>query len=212
MAFDFKKEYKEFYLPKNKPQILTVPPMNYIAVRGKGDPNEEGGEYKAAIGVLYAIAYTIKMSKMGDHRIQGYFDYVVPPLEGFWWQDGVEGFDYSDKSTFQWISMIRLPDFVTKEEFEWAVAEATKKKKLDCSAAEFLTVDEGTCVQIMHLGKYDDEPATVAIMNAYLEEMGYENDFSDSRRHHEIYLSDARKVPPERWKTVIRHPIRKKNE
>lgn len=210
MAFDFKKEYKEFYLPKNKPQILTVPPMNYIAVRGKGDPNEEGGEYKAAIGVLYAIAYTIKMSKMGDHRIQGYFDYVVPPLEGFWWQDGVEGFDYSDKSTFQWISMIRLPDFVTKEEFNWAVAEATKKKKLDCSAAEFLTVDEGTCVQIMHLGAYDDEPETVAIMDAYLEEMGYENDFSESRRHHEIYLSDVRKVPPERWKTVIRHPVRKR--
>lgn len=211
MAFDFKKEYKEFYLPKNKPQIITVPPMNYVTVRGKGDPNEEGGEYKASIGVLYAIAYTIKMSKMGDHRMDGYYDFVVPPLEGFWWQEGVDGFDYTDKSTFQWISMIRLPDFVTKEEFEWAVAEATKKKKLDCSVAEFLTVDEGKCVQIMHLGKYDDEPATVAIMDAYLEEMGYENEFLESRRHHEIYLSDARKVAPEKWKTVIRHPIRKKN-
>lgn len=211
MAFDFKKEYKEFYLPKNKPQIITVPPMNYVTVRGKGDPNEEGGEYKASIGVLYAIAYTIKMSKMGDHRMDGYYDFVVPPLEWFWWQEGVDGFDYTDKSTFQWISMIRLPDFVTKEEFEWAVAEATKKKKLDCSVAEFLTVDEGKCVQIMHLGKYDDEPATVAIMDAYLEEMGYENEFLESRRHHEIYLSDARKVAPEKWKTVIRHPIRKKN-
>lgn len=211
MAFDFKKEYKEFYLPKNKPQIVTVPPMNYVAVRGKGNPNEEGGEYKASIGVLYAIAYTIKMSKMGDHRMDGYYDFVVPPLEGFWWQEGVDGFDYTDKSTFQWISMIRLPDFVTRAKFDWAVAEASRKKKLDCSVAEFLTVDEGKCVQIMHLGKYDDEPATVAIMDAYLEEMGYENDFSESRRHHEIYLSDARKVAPEKWKTVIRHPIRKKN-
>lgn len=210
MAFDFKKEYKEFYLPKNKPQIVTVPKMNYIAVRGKGDPNEEGGDYKASIGVLYAIAYTIKMSKMGDHRIEGYFDYVVPPLEGFWWQEGVDGFDYSDKSTFHWISVIRLPDFVTEAEFKWAVAEATKKKKLDCAMAELLTVDEGECVQIMHLGAFDDEPATVAIMDAYLEEKGYENDFSESRRHHEIYLSDARKVAPEKWKTVIRHPVRKK--
>lgn len=211
MAFDFKKEYKEFYLPKNKPQIVTLPPMNYIAVAGKGDPNEEGGAYKASIGVLYAIAYTIKMSKMGDHRIEGYYDYVVPPLEGFWWQEGVEGFDYGNKSDFHWISVIRLPDFVRKAEFDWAVAEATRKKKLDCSAAQFLTIDEGRCVQIMHLGAFDDEPATVAVMDAYLEENGYENDFSQTRLHHEIYLSDARKVAPERWKTVIRHPIRKKN-
>ena len=209
MAFDFKKEYKEFYLPKSKPQIVTVPPANYIAVRGKGDPNEEGGEYKAAIGVLYAIAYTIKMSKMGDHRIEGYYDYVVPPLEGFWWQEGIEGVDYSDKSTFQWISVIRLPDFVTEEEFAWAVTEAERKKKLDCSKAEFLTIDEGLCVQIMHLGAYDDEPDTVAVMDAFLAENGYKNDFSESRRHHEIYLSDARRVAPEKWKTVIRHPIRK---
>lgn len=211
MAFDFKKEYKEFYLPKNKPQIVTVPSMNYIAVRGEGDPNEAGGAYKASIGVLYAIAYTIKMSKMGDHRMEGYFDYVVPPLEGFWWQEGVDGFDYRDKSTFQWISVIRLPDFVTKEEFAWAVAEATNKKKMDCTAAEFLTIEEGECVQIMHLGAFDEEPATVALMDAFLEAHGYENDFSRERLHHEIYLSDARKVAPEKWKTVIRHPIRKKN-
>ncbi len=211
MAFDFKKEYREFYLPKNKPQIVTLPPMNYIAVAGKGDPNEEGGAYKASIGVLYAIAYTIKMSKMGDHRIEGYYDYVVPPLEGFWWQEGVEGFDYGNKSDFHWISVIRLPDFVTKAEFDWAVAEATRKKKLDCSMAQFLTIDEGQCVQIMHLGAFDDEPATVAVMDAYLKENGYENDFSQTRLHHEIYLSDARKVAPEKWKTVIRHPIRKKN-
>ena len=210
MAFDFKKEYKEFYLPKNTPQIVTVPPMNYIAVRGKGDPNEEGGAYQAAIGVLYAIAYTIKMSKKGDHRIEGYYDFVVPPLEGFWWQDGVDGVDYTDKSAFNWISVIRLPDFVTKADFDWAVAEATRKKNLDCSMAEFLAIDEGECVQIMHLGSFDDEPATVAIMDAYLEANGYENDFSDSRLHHEIYLSDARKVAPEKWKTVIRHPIKKR--
>ena len=210
MAFDFKKEYKAFYLPKNKPEIVTVPTMNYIAVRGKGDPNEEGGAYQAAIGVLYAIAYTIKMSKKGDRRIEGYYDFVVPPLEGFWWQDGVDGVDYADKPTFNWISVIRLPDFVTKADFDWAVAEATRKKKLDCSMAEFLRVDEGECVQIMHLGAFDNEPATVAIMDAYLEANGYENDFSANRLHHEIYLSDARKVAPEKWKTVIRHPIREK--
>ena len=206
MAFDFKKEYREFYMPKNKPQIVTVPPANYIAVRGMGDPNEEGGAYKAAIGVLYAVAYTIKMSKMGDHRMAGYFDFVVPPLEGFWWQEGV---DYSDKSAFHWISVIRLPEFVTKTEFDWAVAEAARKKKLDCSAAEFLTIDEGQCVQIMHVGPFDDEPASVALMDEYLRANGYENDFSDTRLHHEIYLSDARKVAPEKWKTVIRHPVRK---
>ena len=203
------KEYKEFYLPKSKPQLVTVPPANYIAVRGKGDPNEEGGAYKAAIGVLYAIAYTIKMSKMGDHCIDGYYDFVVPPLEGFWWQEGKVGIDYSEKSTFNWISVIRMPDFVTQADFHWAVEEATRKKKLDCGAAEFLTIDEGACVQIMHLGAFDDEPATVALMDEYLAAKGYENDFSDTRLHHEIYLSDARKVPPENWKTVIRHPVRK---
>ena len=209
MAFDFKKEYKEFYMPKKKPEILEVPPMNYIAVRGQGDPNEEGGAYKAAIGVLYAIAYTIKMSKMGNHRIEGYFDFVVSPLEGFWWQEGREGVDYSEKNTFCWISAIRLPDFVTKADFDWAVAEAAKKKKLDCSKAEFLTVEEGLCVQILHQGPYDDEPATVALMDAYIGANGYRNDFTARRLHHEIYLSDARKVAPEKWKTVIRHPIRK---
>lgn len=210
MAFDFKKEYKEFYMPKSTPQIVTVPKANYIAVRGKGDPNEEGGAYQAAISVLYAVAYTIKMSYKGDHKIEGFFEYVVPPLEGFWWQDGVDGVDYGDKSSFNWISVIRLPDFVTKEDFDWAVAEATRKKKLDCSSAEFLTIDEGECVQIMHLGAFDDEPATVAVMDAYLEANGYENDFSATRLHHEIYLSDARKVAPEKWKTVIRHPIKKR--
>lgn len=208
MAFDFKKEYREFYLPKNKPEIVTVPRMNYIAVRGTGNPNEEGGAYRESIGMLYAIAYTLKMSYKTDYRIEGFFEYVVPPLEGFWWQDGIEGIDYADKAAFHWISVIRLPDFVTEKDVAWAIETAAKKKKMDCSAVEFLSVDEGLCVQIMHLGSFDDEPATVAIMDSYIQENGYINDFSDKRLHHEIYLSDARKVPPERWKTVIRHPIR----
>lgn len=210
MAFDFKKEYKEFYMPKSKPEIVTVPKANYIAVRGKGDPNDEGGEYKAAIGVLYSVAYTLKMSYMTDYRIEGFYDYVVPPLEGFWWQEGVTGIDFSKKSEFRWISVIRLPDFITEKDFRWAVETATKKKKLDCSVAELITIDEGLCVQIMHIGPYDNEPAAIALMDSYIGELGYENDLSDTRLHHEIYLSDARKVEPERWKTVIRHPIRKK--
>ena len=209
MAFDFNKEYKEYYMPKNKPSIVEVPAMNYIAVRGKGDPNREDGEYKKAIGMLYGIAFTIKMSKKGDHRIEGYFDYVVPPLEGFWWQDGVAGVDYAHKETFNWIAVIRLPDFVTRQDFDWAVAEATKKKKTDFSKAEFFTYEEGVCVQCMHTGSYDDEPATVAMMHKYMEEQGYTLDINDERRHHEIYLSDARKVSPEKLKTVIRHPVRK---
>ncbi|MBR0200700.1 MAG: GyrI-like domain-containing protein [Oscillospiraceae bacterium] len=209
MAFDFKKEYKEFYLPKNKPEIVTVPRANYIAVRGQGDPNAEGGAYQQAIGVLYALAYTLKMSYKTDYRIQGFYDYVVPPLEGFWRQEGVEGIDYGNKAAFQWTSVIRLPDFVTEKDLAWAVETAEKKKKLDCSAAAFLTVDEGLCVQILHLGPFDEEPASVALMDAYIRERGYVNDLSEQRQHHEIYLSDARKVEPARWKTVIRHPIRK---
>lgn len=210
MAFDFKKEYKEFYMPKNKPQIVDVPKANYIAVRGTGDPNEEDGAYKKAIGILYAVAYTLKMSYKTDYRIEGFYEYVVPPLEGFWWQENVEGVDYSNKATFQWISVIRLPDFVSKKDFEWAVGTASQKKKMDCSPAEFLTIEEGLCVQIMHFGAYDDEPETVAVMDRFLEENGYENDFSDERRHHEIYMSDARRTAPEKWKTVIRHPIKRK--
>ncbi len=209
MAFDFKKEYKEFYMPKNKPEIVTVPAANYIAVRGQGDPNQEGGAYKKAIGVLYAVAYTLKMSYKTDYQIDGFFEYVVPPLEGFWWQDNAAGIDYGNKSAFHWISVIRLPDFVTKKDFAWAVETATKKKKLDCSKAEFLTIDEGLCVQIMHHGPFDEEPATVAILDTFLEENGYKNDITESRLHHEIYLSDARKTAPEKWKTVIRHPIKK---
>lgn len=209
MVFDYKKEYKEFYLPKNKPALITVPPMNFIAVHGKGNPNEEDGAYKQSIGLLYGIAYTIKMSKMGDHRIDGYFDYVVPPLEGLWWQKGTAGIDYSRKEDFEWVSMIRLPDFVTKAEFEWAIAEASEKKKADFSKVEFLTYDEGLCVQCMHLGPYDDEPSTIEAMDAFAKEQGLCPDLEGSRRHHEIYLSDVRKCKPENLKTVIRHPVKK---
>ena len=209
MAFDFKKEYKEFYLPPERPEIVTVPRASYIAVRGSGDPNAPDGEYQRAIGVLYAVAYTLKMSYKTDHRIEGFFEYVVPPLEGFWWQEGVSGMDYKNKAALQWISVIRLPDFVTKADFDWAVETASRKKKLDCSKAEFLTVEEGLCVQIMHVGPFDDEPRSVALMDAYLRENDYENDLSAERLHHEIYLSDARKVAPEKWRTVIRHPIRR---
>ena len=210
MAFDFKKEYKEFYMPKNKPSIVTVPKMNFIAVRGSGDPNAEGSEYKETIGLLYGIAFTIKMSKMGDHRIEGFFDYVVPPLEGFWWQDGMTGIDYNHKENFKFISVIRLPDFVTKADFDWAVKNATEKKKADFSKVEFFTYDEGLCVQCMHSGSYDDEPATMEAMHKYMEEQGYRLDITDKRLHHEIYLSDARKVAPEKLKTVLRHPIARK--
>ena len=209
MPFDFKKEYKELYLPKNKPQIVNVPKANYIAIRGQGNPNEEGGAYQRAISVLYAVAYTLKMSYKTDYKIAGFFEYVVPPLEGFWWQDGICGVDYSNKATFNWISVIRLPDFITKKDFDWAVKTASEKKKVDCSKAEFLTVEEGLCVQIMHISSFDDEPATVTLMDKYLEENGYEKDFSDTRLHHEIYLSDPRKSTPDKQKTVIRHPIKK---
>ena len=210
MAFDFKKEYKEFYMPKRTPSIVTVPKMNFIAVRGSGDPNDEEGGYKQAIGLLYGVAFTIKMSKKGSHQIEGYFDYVVPPLEGFWWQDGVIGVDYTNKDSFQWISVIRLPDFVTKEDFDWAVTEAAAKKKQDFSKVEFLAYDEGLCVQCMHIGSYDDEPATVQLMHDFMEQKGYELDITDKRLHHEIYLSDARITAPEKLRTVIRHPIKVK--
>ena len=210
MPFDFKKEYKEFYMPKNKPEIVNVPVMNYIAVRGKGDPNEENGSYQKAISILYAVAYTLKMSYKTNYKIDGFFEYVVPPLEGFWWQNHTDRIDYTDKSLFNWISVIRLPDFITKKDFDWAVETAQKKKNIDCTSAEFLTLEEGLCVQIMHLSSFDDEPQSVSIMNEYIENNGYENDINEKRLHHEIYLSDARKVPKEKWKTVIRHPIRLK--
>ena len=212
MAFDYKKEFKEFYLPPRKPQIVHVPKMNFVAVRGKGNPNDECGQYKDALAIQYALSYTIKMSKKGEHKIDGYFDFVVPPLEGFWWQEKegkvLAGFDYADKSSFNWISVIRLPDFVGKNDFEWAKEEASKKKAIDCSKAELFTLEEGDCVQIMHVGTYDEEPATIKLMDDYAVANGYVLDFSAERLHHEIYLSDPRKTPAEKLKTVIRHPVK----
>ena len=211
MAFDYKKEYKEFYMPKNKPSIVEVPKMNYIAVRGKGIPNDENSGYKESIGLLYAIAFTIKMSYKGTHKIDGYFEYVVPPLEGFWWQEGNKnGIDYKSKDKFNFISIIRLPDFVTKKDFDWAISEATHKKKQDFSKVEFLSYDEGVCVQCMHIGSYDNEPETINLMHEYMIENGYELDITGSRFHHEIYLSDPRRCDVSKLKTVIRHPIRKR--
>ena len=208
MAYDFKKDSKEFYMPKTKPEIVNVPRANYIAVRGSGNPNEEGGAYQQAISVLYAVAYTLKMSYKTDYKIEGFFEYVVPPLEGFWWQENVSGVDYSDKSAFHWISVIRVPDFITKKDFDWAVKMATNKKKIDCLSAEFMTIKEGLCVQVLHIGPFDEEPKSVAIMDEFLEANGYVNDMNAERFHHEIYLSDARKVPADKWKTIIRHPIK----
>lgn len=210
MSFDYKKEYKEFYMPKNTPNIVEIPKMNYLAVRGKGNPNDKNGDYQKSLSLLYTIAFTIKMSYKGEHKIDGYFEYVVPPLEGFWWQDGISGIDYAHKENYQWISIIRLPDFVKKEDFDWAIEEATKKKKQDFSKVEFLTYDEGTCVQCMHLGSYDDEQSTVNLMDEYIKENNYELDITDSRYHHEIYLSDPRRCKIDKLKTVIRHPIKKK--
>lgn len=209
MAFDYKREYKELYMPPKKPTIVQVPPMNFIAVRGQGDPNQENSAYQKALSCLYALAFTLKMSYKGDHRIEGFFEYVVPPLEGFWWQESGAAIDYAHKDRFRWISVIRLPDFVGQADFDWAVAEATRKKKADFSAAEFFTYDEGLCVQCMHVGPYDEEPATIEAMEAFAAANGYTVDIAPDRFHHEIYLSDPRKCAPDRLKTVIRHPIKK---
>ena len=207
MTFDFKKEYKEYYRPKNKPEIINIPQFNFIAIRGKGNPNEENGMYQQAISVLYTVAYTLKMSYKTEYKIKGFYEYVVPPLEGFWWQEDEKNIDYLHKEKFHWISVIRLPDFISKKDFDWAVERVSIKKKIDCSKVEFFTFEEGLCIQMMHHGSFDEEETTIEIMNQYLQENGYRNDFNKSRLHHEIYLSDARKVAPEKWKTVIRHPI-----
>ena len=208
MAFDFKQAEKLLYRPGGTPAVVEVPRMRYLAVRGVGDPNEPGGAYQQAVSALYAVAYTLKMGGKKDHPMAGWFDYVVPPLEGFWWQTGADGCDYSRKADFRWTSVLRLPEFVTAEDVAWAAETAVRRKKTDCSAVELLTLEEGLCVQVLHTGSFDSEPATVARMDAWLAENGYENDFSEERQHHEIYLSDPRKTPPERRKTVLRHPVR----
>ena len=208
MAFDFKKEYKEFYLPPVTPTLVDVPPANYIAVSGTGNPNDEGSEYKDSIGLLYGIAFTIKMSKKGGRQIEGYFDYVVPPLEGLWWSENGE-VNYAHKEAFHFISMIRLPEFVTRADFDWAVAEATRKKKTDFSKVEFFHYEEGRCVQCMHIGPFNSEPITIGKMKAFAEQQGLSIAIDDVRRHHEIYLSDPRKTAADKLKTVIRYPVKK---
>lgn len=210
MAFDYKKEFKDYYQPKSKPHIISIPPMKFVAVRGEGNPNEEAGEYAQALGLLYGVSFTIKMSHKTPHHIDGFFGYALPPLEGFWWMEGMQDIDYSRKDGFQWISAIRLPDFVDQDVFDWAAAVAANKKKTDFSRAEFLTIEEGLCVQCLHAGPYDDEPPTILAMDEYARAQGYDLDFSDTRHHHEIYLNDPRKCAPERLKTVIRHPIKPK--
>ena len=207
MAFDFKKEYKEFYIPPVTPTLVDVPPANYIAVSGTGNPNDEGSEYKDSIGLLYGIAFTIKMSKKGGRQIEGYFDYVVPPLEGLWWSENGE-VNYAHKEAFHFISMIRLPEFVTRADFDWAVAEATRKKKTDFSKVEFFHYEEGRCVQCMHIGPFDSEPLTIGKMKAFAEQQGLSIAIDDVRRHHEIYLSDTRKTAADKLKTVIRYPVK----
>ena len=208
MAFDYKKEYKEFYLPPKKPVIVTIPKMNYIAIRGKGDPNEEDGEYKRAMSLLYPIAYTLKMSPRSGKETEGYFEYVVPPLEGLWWQEGIDGFDLKRKNLFNWISLIRLPEFFNESDVDWAQEEVKRKKDLDTSSLEFFTYKEGLCVQMMHIGSFDNEGKSVKLRDEFIKKEGFENDFSPLRLHHEIYLSDFRRTAESKLKTVIRHPIK----
>lgn len=214
---DYKKEYSDLYLPKTKPMQIDVPNMKFICVTGKGNPNEENGEYQEALQILYALSFTIKMSKMGNHKIDGYFEYVVPPLEGFWWNKNNSNMDYEDKENFEWISMIRQPEFVTEEVFEWACEEVRKKKNLATQKAEFREIKEGLCVQMLHIGSYDNEPETIAKIENYIEENGLKNDIGSLengfvRRHHEIYLSDPRRTKTENLKTVIRIPVKKEEE
>jgi hypothetical protein len=206
-VIDYKKEFKELYLPKATPVITDVPEMQFVAVEGRGNPNEENGEYQKAIGVLYGIQYTIKMSKMGNYVPAGYFDYVVPPLESFWWLDS--GDDFSSKSRYKWLSLIRLPEYVDRKVFAWACEEVSKKKKIDTKNAQFLTINEGLCVQCLHIGAYDDEPKTLKLMNDFIDKNGLQNDVNETRRHHEIYLSDPRKTEASHLKTVLRIPVRK---
>jgi hypothetical protein len=208
MAKDYKKEYKDLYLPKTKPMIIDIPEMQFVAVEGRGDPNDKNGEYSQAMGILYSIQYTIKMSKMGSNKLNGFFDYVVPPLEGFWWLENEEWNFIKDKSKYNWISMIRLPEFVNKDVLKWACNEASKKKNIETKNAKYLKVKEGLCVQCMHIGSYDDEPKTLALMEKFIEANNFKIDINDKRRHHEIYLSDPRKTESSKLKTVLRVPVR----
>jgi len=210
MAKDYKKEYKDLYLPKTKPMIVDIPEMQFVAIEGKGDPNDKNGEYFKAMQILYSIQFTIKMSKMGNNKLNGYFDYVVPPLEGLWWFDNNEKISSKNKSKYNWISMIRLPEFVDKNIFKWACDEVLNKKNIETKNAKFLKIKEGLCVQCMHMGSYDDEPKTIDLIEKFIEENNLKNDIAEKRRHHEIYLSDPRKTAIEKLRTVIRIPVKKK--
>jgi hypothetical protein len=208
MALDYKKEYKDLYLPKTKPMIIEVPEIHFVAVEGRGNPNDINGEYKKALEVLYGIQYTIKMSKMGKNLLEGYFDYVVPPLEGFWWLD--KGDTFSSKSKYNWISAIRLPEFVNMDIFKWACSEVLKNKGIDTKNAKFLKIKEGLCVQCMHIGSYDEEPKTIKLLEDFIEKNDLINDVNDKRKHHEIYLNNPQKTSVEKLKTVLRIPVKKK--
>jgi len=208
MAKDYKKEYKDLYLPKAKPMIIDIPEMQFAAVEGRGDPNDKNGEYPAALQILYGVQYAIKMSKMGNNKLEGYFDYVVPPLEGLWWLGNETDFTPENKSKFNWISMIRLPEFVDKSIFKWACGELNKKN-LGTKNAKLLKIKEGLCVQCMHVGSYDDEPRTIGLIEEFIAKNNLKRDITDKRRHHEIYVSDPRKTATEKLKTVIRIPVKK---
>ena len=208
MAFDFKKEFKEYYAPGKKPTLVTIPSATFLAVTGRGDPNEPDGDYKSAIALLYGVAYTIKMSKLGKTHLPGYFDYVVPPLEGFWRAPTTTGLFVEDKSSLEWRSVIRTPEFVDANVLRWAREEAARKKDGDFARVELFTLEEGLCAQALHVGSYDDEPTTIAAIREFAQAQGYAFDLDGEQRHHEIYLSDPRRVAPEKLKTIIRIPIR----
>lgn len=203
-VFDFKKEYKDLYLPKQKPMRIHVPKMSFLAVDGEGDPN--GDAYQNAVSALYSISYTIKMSKMGQSRPAGYFDYVVPPLEGLWWTPGP--FELFERADWLWSAMIRQPEFVNSETLAWAKEQSAKKKPdIDTSVVTLTELTEGDCVQMMHIGPFATEPETLAAMHAYMEAQGLRDDVGSVRKHHEIYLNDPRKTAPDKLKTVLRHPV-----
>ena len=207
---DFKKEYKDLYLPKTKPMLIDVPPMEFIMVDGAGDP--AGEQYQQAIGTLYALAYAIKMSKMSGNQPPGYHEYVVPPLEGLWWISG-GAFSFEQRENWLWTAMIRQPDFVTPGVFAWAVEECRRKKpELDFSTARFESFTEGLCVQIMHTGPYSDEPRSVAMLKDFMKQNNLVDQTGSDRKHHEIYLSDPRKTAPEKLRTVLRHPVAYKTD
>lgn len=209
-AFDFKKEYKAIYQPKQIPSILEIGEMTYMMVDGKGNPNTSEA-YQEAIELLYGIAYGIKMSKKQEVQPKGYFDFVVPPLEGFWdiEPSAFDGEYILDKNKLTWTSMIRVPDFVTQEVFEEQKQKILKKKPhLSPEKIYRKVIAEGLCVQILHVGSYDDEARSIKKIDEFAEDQGYAMDITETRRHHEIYLSDYRKTEASKLKTIIRHPIK----